>query len=53
MDEDAAALVRDCLDACDLARFAPTAHTAEHAGDLIDKARDGIESIESQLSRDR
>ncbi|MYA76804.1 MAG: protein BatD [Gemmatimonadetes bacterium] len=53
VDEDTAALVRDCLDACDLARFAPTAHTAEHAGDLHDKARKGIESIESQLSRDR
>lgn len=53
VDEDTAALVRDCLDACDLARFAPTAHTAEHAGDLHDKARNGIESIESQLSRDR
>ncbi|MXZ76511.1 MAG: hypothetical protein F4207_05945 [Gemmatimonadetes bacterium] len=53
VDEDTAALVRDCLDACDLARFAPTAHTAEHAGDLHDKARRGIESIESQLSRDR
>jgi len=53
VDEDTAALVRDCLDACDLARFAPTAHTAEHAGELHDKARNGIESIESQLSRDR
>ena len=53
VDEDTAALVRDCLDACDLARFAPTAHTTEHAGDLHDKARNGIESIESQLSRDR
>ena len=53
VDEDTAALVRDCLDSCDLARFAPTAHTAEHAGDLHDKARKGIESIESQLSRDR
>ncbi|MXY49609.1 MAG: protein BatD [Gemmatimonadetes bacterium] len=53
VDVDTTALVRDCLDACDLARFAPTAHTAEHAGDLHDKARDGIESIESQLSRDR
>lgn len=53
VDEDTAALVRDCLDACDLARFAPTAHTAEHAGDLLDKARNGVESIESQLSRDR
>ena len=53
VDEDTAALVRDCLDACDLARFAPTAHTAEHAGDLHDKARNGIESIESQLNRDR
>ena len=53
VDEDTATLVRDCLDACDLARFAPTAHTADHAGDLIDKARNGIESIESQLSRDR
>ncbi|MXX04488.1 MAG: protein BatD [Gemmatimonadetes bacterium] len=53
VDEDTADLVRDCLDACDLARFAPTAHTAEHAGDLHDKARNGIETIESQLSRDR
>lgn len=53
VDEEAAALVRDCLDACDLARFAPTAHTAEHAGDLVDKARNGIESIETQLSGDR
>ena len=53
VDEDTAALVRDCLDACDLARFAPTAHTAEHAGELHDKARKGIESIESQLSRER
>ncbi len=53
VDEDTAALVRDCLDACDLARFAPTAHTAEHAGDLHDKARNGIESIDSQLNRDR
>ncbi len=53
VDEDTAVLVRDCLDACDLARFAPTAHTAEHAGDLRDKARNGIESIEFQLSRDR
>ncbi len=53
VDDDTAALVRDCLDACDLARFAPTAHTAEHAGDLHDKARNGIESIESHLSRDR
>ena len=53
VDEDTAALVRDCLDACDLARFAPTAHTAEHAGDLLDKARNVIASIESQLSGDR
>ena len=53
VDEDTGALVRDCLDACDLARFAPTAHTPEHAGDLNDRARNGIESIESQLSGDR
>lgn len=53
VDEDTAALVRDCLDACDLARFAPSAHTAEHTGDLLDKARNGIESIESQLSEVR
>lgn len=53
VDEEAAALVTDCLDACDLARFAPTAHTAEHAGDLVDKARNGIESLESQLTGDR
>ena len=53
VDEDTAVLVRDCLDACDLARFAPTAHTTGHAGDLHDKARNGIESIESQLSQDR
>ncbi len=53
VDEDTAALVRDCLDACDLARFAPTAHTAEHAGDLLDKARNVIASLESQLSGDR
>ncbi len=53
VDEEAAARVRDCLDACDLVRFAPTAQTAEHAGDLVDKARNGIESIESQLSGNR
>ncbi len=53
VDEDTAALVRDCLDTCDLARFAPTAQTAGHAGDLLANARNGIESIESQLSRDR
>ena len=53
VDDDTAGLVRDCLDACDLARFAPTAHTAEHAEDLLGKARDGIESIDSQVTGDR
>ena len=53
VDDDTAGLVRECLDACDLARFAPTAHTAEHAGDLLGKARKGIESIESQITGDR
>ena len=53
VDEETAALVMDGLDACDLARFAPTTHTAEHAGDLLDRARNGIESIESQLTGDR
>lgn len=53
VDADTAALVRDCLDACDQALFAPTAHSAKHAGDLIGKAGNVIESIESQLSGDR
>lgn len=53
VDDDTVGLVRDCLDACDLARFAPTAHTAEHAEDLLGKARNGIESIDSQVSGDR
>lgn len=53
VDDDAVALVRDCLDACDMARFAPTALTAEHTEDVLGKARKGIESIESQLAGDR
>ena len=53
VDDDTAGLVRDCLDACDLARFAPTAHTVEHAEDLLGKARNGIESIDSQVTGDR
>ncbi len=53
VNEGAASLVKDCLDACDLARFAPTALTAEHAEDVLDKARSGIESIELQMAKDR
>ncbi len=53
VDDDVADLVKDCLDACDVARFAPTALTAEHTEDVLDKARRGIESIESQKTRDR
>ncbi len=53
VNDDTAGLVRDCLDACDLARFAPTTHTVEHAKDLLGKARNGIESIDSQINGDR
>ncbi len=53
VDEDTVVLVRDCLDACDLARFARTAHSAEHTEDLLGRARNAVESIESQLNGDR
>ena len=53
VDDDTIDLVRDCLGACDMARFAPTALTPEHTEDVLGKARQGIESIESQMNRDR
>ena len=53
VNEETVGLVRDCLDACDLARFARTAHSAEHTEDLLGRMRSGIESIESQLNGDR
>lgn len=53
VDDGTVALVRDCLDACDMARFAPTALTPEYTEDVLGKARKGIESIESQLAGDR
>ena len=52
VEDDTADLVRDCLDACDMARFAPTALTPEHTEDILGKARKGIESIESQMAGD-
>lgn len=53
VDDDTADLVKDCLDACDMARFAPTALTPEHTEDILDKARKGIESIESRMAGNR
>lgn len=53
VDDETIDLVRDCLGACDMARFAPTALTPEHTEDVLGKARQGIESIESQMNRDR
>lgn len=53
VDDHTVDLVKDCLDACDMARFAPTALTAEHTEDVLGRARKGIESIESQMAGDR
>ena len=53
VDDHTVDLVKDCLDACDVARFAPTALTAEHTEDVLGRARKGIESIESQMAGDR
>ncbi len=53
VDDDTVERVKDCLDACDMARFAPTALTSEHTEDVLGKARKGIESIEPQIAKDR
>ena len=53
VDDDTVGLLKDCLDACDTARFAPTALTAEHTEDVLDRARKGIESIEPQITKER
>ena len=52
VDDDSVRLLKDCLDACDMARFAPTALTAEHTEDVLDRARKGIESIEQQITKE-
>ncbi len=53
VDDVTVSLVKDCLDACDMARFAPTALTAEHTEDVLGKAVKAIESIEPQLTKER
>ncbi len=53
VDDVTVGLVRDCLEACDMARFAPTALTAEHTEDVLGKALKAIEFIESQITKER
>ena len=53
VDDVTVSLVKDCLDACDMARFAPTALTAEHTEDVLGKALKALESIEPQLMEER
>jgi hypothetical protein len=36
-----------------MARFAPTALTAEHTEDVLGKALKAIESMESQITKER
>jgi len=53
VDGETVSLVKDCLEACDMARFAPTALTAEHTADVLDKALKAIESIEPQITKEQ
>ena len=51
VDDDSAGKLKDCLDACDMARFAPTALTAEHTEEVLGRARKIIDSIELQITK--
>ncbi len=53
VDDVTVGLVKDCLEACDVARFAPTALTADHTEDVLVKALKAIESIETQITKER
>ncbi len=53
VDDVTVGLVKDCLEACDMARFAPTTLTAEHTEDVLGKALKAIESIEPQITKER
>ena len=51
VDNETIGLLKDCLAACDMARFAPTSLTEEHTADVLDRIRAGIGSIEQQITR--
>ena len=51
VDNETIGLLKDCLAACDMARFAPTSLTEEHTADVLDRIRSGIGSIEQQITK--
>ena len=52
VEEGTLVVVRECLEAWDMARFAPTALTLEHTQKMLAKTRKGIESIECQIMKE-
>lgn len=51
LDPETVESVKHCLDACDMARFAPTALTEDSAREVLDTAREVIEALEQKMTK--